>query len=86
MDQNADPAELRPQAFAEYRYRILIHGQVDPSWVATLGDVQLGWDGANTVLTSELSDQAALYGLLVRLRDLGLPLVSITRLKGEGAA
>jgi len=80
VDIPPDPAERPPQAQAAYRYRILVHGQVDPSWAAMFGDVQLAWDGGNTVLTSRLVDQAALYGLLARLRDLGLPLMSLSQL------
>jgi hypothetical protein len=49
-----------------------------------LGDIQLAWDeDGNTALTGESIDQAALHGLLARLRDLGLTLLSVARLEPE---
>ena len=41
-------------------------------------------DNGETVLYGEIVDQAALYGLLARLRDLALPLVSVSRLRQPG--
>jgi hypothetical protein len=63
-----------------HRYQIRLSGQLDPSWVETLGGCQLVWDEEdNTVLTCDLIDQAALQGILARLFDLGSLLLSITR-------
>ena len=36
-------------------------------------------EGGDTLLTGQVADQAALYGLLRKVRDLGLPLISVTR-------
>ncbi|MEP7091254.1 MAG: hypothetical protein ABI776_14240 [Nocardioidaceae bacterium] len=44
-----------------------------------------GPDGAITVLRGHLVDQAALHGLLARLRDIGLPLISVARVVPEHA-
>jgi hypothetical protein len=38
---------------------------------------------SETVLTGKVADQAALHGLLVRVRDLGLTLISVTRIESE---
>ncbi|PKQ19239.1 MAG: hypothetical protein CVT66_11185 [Actinobacteria bacterium HGW-Actinobacteria-6] len=38
-------------------------------------------DDGDTLLTGAVADQAALYGLLKRVRDLGMPLVSVNRLE-----
>ena len=62
-------------------YRIRIRGHLDPSWSAWFGDLEItqAADGTTT-LTGPVVDQAALYGLLGRLRDLGATLLSVERL------
>lgn len=63
-------------------YEIRIEGQLDDRWQ----DWFDGWivtrqaDGT-TLLSGPVPDQPALYGILRRVRDLGLPLVSVTQLK-----
>jgi hypothetical protein len=60
------------------RYRIRLRGQLDPSWSAWLGGLDVAWDArGDTVLRGYLPDQAALHGVLTRVRDLGVTLVSI---------
>jgi hypothetical protein len=62
-------------------YEIRLQGHLDPRWAGRLGGLvlTLGSDGTTT-LTGQFPDQAALHGLLNRVRDLGLPIVSIQRL------
>ena len=63
-------------------YEIRIKGHLEARWVNQFGDmtITLEEDG-NTVLTGQVVDQAALYGLLKKVRDLGMPLVSINRVQ-----
>lgn len=60
-------------------YEIRVQGRLEPRWAAWFDGFVLapGPDGT-TVLTGDVVDQAALHGLLQSLRDLGLPLVSVT--------
>jgi hypothetical protein len=54
------------------RYRIRIRGHLDPSWSAWFDSLTVAQaDDGTTELAGPLVDQAALFGLLARLRDLG---------------
>jgi hypothetical protein len=62
------------------RYEIRLSGHLDARWAAQFDGLVLrhAADGT-TVLSGLVADQAALHGLLERVRDLGVPLVSVTR-------
>jgi hypothetical protein len=63
------------------RYEIRLQGHLDPRWAARFDRMTLTTTGdGTTVLEGPVADQAALHGLLTRLRDIGLPLLSLTRL------
>ena len=59
-------------------YQIRIKGHLGPQWTDWFDGltITLEEDG-DTLLTGPVTDQAALYGLLKKVRDLGLPLVSV---------
>ena len=64
------------------RYEIRIGGRLAPRWATWFDGMTLTTAGdGTTVLAGSLADQAALHGVLGRIRDLGLPLVSVTRLE-----
>jgi hypothetical protein len=61
-------------------YRIKVKGHLDRRWTEWFGNVTITLeDNGETLLTCPVADQAALYGLLRKVRDLGLPLISVTR-------
>jgi hypothetical protein len=58
---------------------IKIKGHLDSHWAESLAGLKLTQlEGDGTLLSGLVPDQAALYGLLVRMRDLNLTLVSLT--------
>ena len=61
-------------------YQIRIEGQLDGDWSAWLGGLAMTYrEPDETVLTGPVEDQAALHGILTRLRDLGLTIISVIR-------
>ena len=61
-------------------YEIRIQGRLDNRWSAWLDGLDLFQTGdGTTVLRGPIPDQAALHGLLHKVRDIGLPLLSVAR-------
>ena len=61
-------------------YQIRITGHLDSRWADWFGGMTITLeDNGDTLLTGAVIDQAALYGLLRQVRDLGMPLVSVNR-------
>lgn len=60
-------------------YRIRIQGHLGQRWVPWFDGLALTRDAdGTTLLQGRVADQAALHGLLNRVRDMGLPLISVT--------
>ena len=63
---------------------IRVKGRIDEHWSDWFDDLTITHtDQDETILSGTVVDQAALYGLLAKLRDLGLPLLSVTRTEAE---
>ncbi len=61
-------------------YEIRIKGHLDGRWADWFEGLTITLeDDGNTLLTGPVTDQAALHGLLRKVRDLGLPLISVNR-------
>lgn len=61
-------------------YEIRLRGRLGPRWAASFDGMTLTTDAdGTTVLRGQVVDQAALHGLLRRLADLGIPLLSVTQ-------
>ena len=60
------------------RYEIRLRGHLQPRWASWFDDMTVTTqDDGTTVLCGAVVDQAALHGLLHKVRDIGLPLVSV---------
>jgi hypothetical protein len=69
---------------APVRYQIRVRGALDPRWSAWFAGLAITHDAdGDTLLAGPLADQAALYGVISRLRDLGLTLLAVARLPPE---
>ena len=72
-DANAEQATV---------YEIRLKGYLDHQWTAWFGGLAIRLQGnGDTLLTGPVVDQAALHGLLRKVRDLGMPLLSIQQVE-----
>ena len=63
-------------------YEIVVKGRLDTRWTRWFADLQIiPQPNGNSLLTGPIADQSALYGVISRLRDLGLVLVSVHRVR-----
>ena len=63
------------------RYEIRVRGALDSRWSAWFEGLQVTSDeSGQTLIAGPVADQAALHGLLAKIRDLGLPLLSVSYL------
>lgn len=59
-------------------YRLQVDGHLDQHWSAWFGDLTLiRHDDGTTTLTGPIADQSELHGIIARIRDLGVTLVSL---------
>jgi hypothetical protein len=78
----SDSPDLQTNSDQPIVYQIQIAGHLRPQWAEWFEGltITLEPDGT-TLLTGPVVDQAALYGLLKKVRDLGLPLVAVNRVE-----
>ena len=74
--------ETRPASasFGPAQYEIRVAGVLDGRWAAWFNGLHISDQGGETVIRGLLEDQPALHGLLTKVRDLGLCLISVRRL------
>jgi hypothetical protein len=66
------------------RVEVRVKGQIDPQWSEWFEDFGITHtDRGETILIGTVADQSALYGLITKLRDLGLSLVSVESMEVE---
>jgi hypothetical protein len=72
MESEYEPLEV---------YQIVVKGHLDSEWSEWFEGLTITLvDNGATILTGPLIDQTALHGVLIKIRDLGLPLLSLTRI------
>jgi len=62
-------------------YRIKLKEQIDAKWSDWFEPMAVSTEDDQTILTGAVADQAALHGLLIRIRDLNLTLLSVERIE-----
>lgn len=67
-------------------YEIRLQGHLDETWTDWFGGLKVSLaENGETLLTGPVVDQAALHSLLRKVRDLGLPLLSVNRVESGQA-
>jgi hypothetical protein len=65
---------------ADY-YQITVQGHLDAGWKSWFNGLAITTKAnGTTVISGPIDDQAALHGMLIKIRDLGLPLIALQRL------
>lgn len=64
-------------------YEIQVKGYLDATWNELFDGMNITWKNNVTTISGMVADQAALHGLLARVRDYGLVLISIRSTPGE---
>lgn len=73
---------LQPDPSQPMVYQIRIKGHLGRQWTDWFGSLTITLeDNGETLLTGPVVDQAALHGLLRKVRDLGMPLLSVSRVE-----
>ena len=81
MTDQRTPTPDRPEA---WRYEIRLAGHLDAHWAAWFDGLTVSHETDGTsVVSGPIADQSALHGVLQRVRDLGLPLVSVMRVERD---
>ncbi len=67
-------------------YEIRVQGRLDQRWSTWFDGLTISYEGEDiTVLRGPLVDEAALHGVLIKVRDLALPLLSVNRVPANKA-
>ena len=81
-NSKTDNHQDRP-AVGEF-YEICVEGHLGDSWSSWFEELTIRHkQSGQTVLTGPLADQTALHGVLMKIRDLGLPLIAVNRVEQE---
>jgi len=64
-------------------YQIKVKGRLESQWSDWFESMIIESVGSLTTITGKVLDQSALHGLLVKVRDLNLPLISVKRIESE---
>jgi hypothetical protein len=67
------------ESYDPVHYRIKLKGCLDHKWSDWFEQMAISTQDDKTILTGPVADQAALHGLLIRIRDLNLTLLSLER-------
>jgi hypothetical protein len=62
---------------------IKVKGHLDKKWMNCFEETEINYEGNNTVLSANIKDEAHIHGILNRIRDLNLILISVNPVKGE---
>ncbi len=76
---------MKPEKpYSPQHYWITIKDHLDKKWSDWFEGLTIAYEGDNSILSGPVSDQAALHGLLIKIRDLNMTLLSVERIESAG--
>ena len=78
-----EPTEKSSPDLQTDHYEIRIQGILDPTWSEWLGCPHVTHTTSETILSCVIQDQTALHGLLAKIRDMNLKLISVSRVESK---
>ena len=79
-----NPINAKMETSQAMIYKIILEEHIDPQWTDWFEGLTITpKDNGDTLITGQVVDQAALHGLLKKVRDLGLTLVSVIRVESS---
>ena len=80
----SDKRNFRTDPDSPRIYQIRLEGHLDPQWAEWFDGLTITLEeNGDTILTGPVIDQAALYGFLRKVRDLGIPLLSVNQVMSD---
>ena len=67
------------------RYKIQVQGELGDDWSIWFSGMTIAVECGVTTLSGTVADQAALHGILIKVRDLGLPLLGVVCVRGKSS-
>jgi hypothetical protein len=64
-------------------YQIKVQGRLDDGWSDWFDGMSITFENGTSVMVGAVVDQAALHGVLVKIRDMHLTLISVTRIEAH---
>jgi len=74
---------MKSQSDADASYQLVVRGELDEKYGYLFDGMQMARVGGTTVIAGRVRDQAALHGLIERIEELGLELLSVQQQAGE---
>ena len=86
LEQEVDHEVTTQQRDQPVIYQLRIEGHLSPHWAEWFEGLTITLEeNGDTLLTGPVMDQAVLHGLLKKVRDVGMPLLSVTRVQADRA-
>lgn len=76
--------EITQQWQGPAKYEVKVRGLLGNQWLSWFEGMSIETEGSSTIITAQVPDQSALHGLIAKVRDIGLPLISIRRFEDNG--
>jgi hypothetical protein len=74
---------MKPTETSSANYEIRVAGHLSPQWTGWFEGLTINTENGETLLRGPVADQAALFGLLKKVRDVGLPLVLVRQIPSQ---